>query len=475
MKTEHPEKMNSLVQQDVCALIADLFFGTADCREGTDTGSAPSLPAFPRSDPDWKAICDELEEQAIPLLFSDYLINKDIPESVIEAWKSNCFDDFDFNIRALDVLQWLDDLFAEHGIPYMVLKGTSAAVLYPRPVLRTQGDIDILVAPKHIAETLWVLDQADCEGTHLSELPGGNTVRVDRSASPSGKVEDGNKRREKHKLKPDRHYAYRKDRVYIEVHTRFATLNTREAERLLDHWLYKAIEEKTVRKEVFYVSFPAPPEDLNGLVLLTHINQHLEEGLGLRQIIDWMMFVCWHLDDEGWETFRVKASVLGLEKLAVTVTRMCQLHLGLPEQFSTISDNSNGKKGTESMECRRNVTWCKGSDEQLCNELLDYLFECGNFGFRNGISNSAAMVISHGRGACGFFRNLQKRGEANWDLYQKHNWLRPFAWIYQGWRYAGFALKRKDALSSLQKEIVAGKRRGDLLDRLGATSLTRKK
>lgn len=453
MKTEQPGKVNRLVQQDICALIADLFFGTADFREGNDTGSAPSLPALSGPSPDWKAICEELDEQAIPLLFSDYLINKDIPEPVIEAWKSDCFDDFDFNIRALDVLQWLDDLFTEHCIPYMVLKGTSAAVLYPRPILRTQGDIDILVAPKHIAEALRVLDEADCEGTHLSELPGENTVHSNHSVPPAGKSEDGKKRKEKHKALPGRHYAYNKDRVYIEVHTRFATLNTPEAERLLDHWLYKAIEERTVRKEVFYVSFPAPPEELNGLVLLTHINQHLEEGLGLRQIIDWMMYVHHYLSDETWPAFRAKASRLGLEKLAVTVTRMCQLYLGLPVT----------------------ITWCKDAEGELCRDLLDYIFVCGNFGYKQGMSNSAAMVISHGRGLRGFFRNLQKRGEANWTFYKKHAWSRPAAWVYQLGRYARFALDRKDALTSLGKEVQAGRKRGELIDRLGGTSMAHKK
>lgn len=410
------------VQHDVCALIRDLFFGS-----GSGDSPEQTQELFSDSIPNWQAICDELDKQSIPLLFSDYLIDKDLPDSVVETWKNNCFDDFDFTIRLLNVLQWLDDLFTDNKIPYMVIKGVSAASLYPRPILRTQGDIDILIAPDHLADAIRILNEADCEGNH--RLKG-----IDRSSV-------------------NRDYAYKKREVLIELHTRFAILNTLEAEKTLDCWLYKASEWNTIRKEVFYVGFPALPEELNGLVLLAHVNQHLEGGLGLRQIIDWMMYVRRFLDDQAWLSFQEKASRLGLKKLAITVTRMCQLYLGLPET----------------------IRWCQEADPVLCKELLDYIFECGNFGFKQGMSNSAAMVISHGRGLRGFFRNLQKRGEANWQLYKKYAWLKPCAWLYQLCRYGRIALFRRDALRSLSRELEAGKKRGDLVDRLGGTSLARKK
>jgi len=166
------------------------------------------------------------------------------------------------------------------------------------------------------------------------------------------------------------------------------------------------------------------------------------------------VYVQHHLSDEAWPAFRAKASGLGLEKLAITVTRMCQLYLGLPKTY---------------------ISWCSDADTELCRDLLDYIFECGNFGYKQGMSNSAAMVISHGRGLRGFFRNLQKRGEANWTFYKKHTWARPAAWIYQLCRYGKIALNRKDALGSLTREVEAGKKRGSLVDRLGGTSLSRKK
>ena len=395
---------------DICALIGNLFFGRA--------GSLPGLsPA-----PDWDAICAELKEQAISLLFSDYLIHRDLDEQELERWRRTCFGSFRMNLDILSVQQWLNDVLTENSIPFMVVKGAAAAVLYPRPILRAQGDIDLVIAPDRFHEGLETLVRAGCVRTGDEE-------------------EDS------------RHINLLKDGVVIELHSRFARLSSAEAEAMLDRWIFEAIPQETIDQEIFGMHFPAPPDMLNGLILLTHINQHLEEGLGLRQIIDWMMYVRRSLDDTSWPAFRGKAAQLGLEKLAVAVTRMCQLYLGLPEE----------------------ITWCMGVDEKLCKDLLEYLFDCGNFGFKNPTDNTAAMVISHGRGVRGFFRNLQSRGEANWELYKKHGWLKPFAWIYQGCRYARIALGRKDALTHLKQSMEDGRRRGDLLDRLGATSLARKK
>ena len=75
------------------------------------------------------------------------------------------------------------------------------------------------------------------------------------------------------------------------------------------------------------------PDDENGIVLLSHIRQHLESGLGLRQIIDWMMFVRSYLNDEMWfSSFHEKAQRTGLESLAVITTKMCQKYLGLTKK-----------------------------------------------------------------------------------------------------------------------------------------------
>lgn len=110
-------------------------------------------------------------------------------------------------------------------------------------------------------------------------------------------------------------------------------------------------------------TFPILPWKQNGMELLWHIKQHLYNGLGLRQLIDWMMFADHYLDDEGYNEYAEDMRKCGLLRLAIHVTRLCQLHLGLREE---------------------GISWCRKADESLCEELLAFVMEQGNFGIKGG-------------------------------------------------------------------------------------------
>lgn len=140
-------------------------------------------------------------------------------------------------------------------IPYLIIKGSCAAINYPDPMRRTLGDIDIIVAPQYFDKAYGALEAAG----YVPKEP------VDADV---------------------RHIHFRRNGILIELHRRFATLQTKEQEQLLDEWLYSATP---VVGMVGKYSFPMLQEEMNGLVLLTHINQHLEEGLGLRQLLDWII------------------------------------------------------------------------------------------------------------------------------------------------------------------------------------------
>ena len=84
-----------------------------------------------------------------------------------------------------------------------------------------------------------------------------------------------------------------KNGVSVEIHRFFASLNDPNHAKLLDDQIIENINSSHVL-----------PDKVNGLVLLEHISQHLESGLGLRQIIDWMMFVNQCLPDEYWPGYK---------------------------------------------------------------------------------------------------------------------------------------------------------------------------
>ena len=178
----------------------------------------------------------------------------------------------------------------------------------------------------------------------------------------------------------------------------------------------------------------------------------MEGGLGLRQILDWMVFADKVLDDRFWNAeFAPLLRELGLETLAVTVTRMCQMYLGL----------------------RTDITWCAGADETLCQELMEYLFDQGNFGRKLQHGTNRAVTIFSSIGDLGtLFRILQHHGCNNWRALGRYPFLKPFAWLYQLIRYFIQGLRTKHLFRFLQDAIKRSKSKEDFLETLGVRRMS---
>lgn len=296
-------------------------------------------------------------------------------------------------------------------VPYVILKGSAAAMYYPEPARRALGDIDILPLRGHFEEACQQL------------LAAGYSLDTQ---------EDGD----------DRHIHLQKNGVLIELHQRYASFNTKQEEELLDGWIFDSTPRMV---KVADYQIPVAPEPINGLILLNHISYHLEGGLGIRQIIDWVMYVKTQLPDEKWEEFKALSDQLGLTTLAKVTARLGQLYLSLPTE---------------------GYSWCTDVDESLCTDLMDYIFESGNFGRKGGVNNAATRVLSQGNQ--GFFRNLQLRGEENWKALKRHPGLKCFAWLYQAFRYVAQGLKHGVRFADMKNNYSASRNRNRLMRRLNA-------
>ena len=286
------------------------------------------------------------------------------------------------------------------SVPYVILKGSSAAQYYPCPEYRMMGDIDIMTRREDF-------DAA------LSQLQNNGYRIVKEENREIGLIKNG---------------------IIVELHRRFASLNNPDQAKYLDDLIIQHINPSHIL-----------PDIINGLILLEHISQHLENGLGLRQIIDWMMFVDKCLPDEKWPEFRQMANRIGLENLAVVTTKMCVKNLGLlPHK------------------------WCEKANDELCEQLMTYVLSCGDFGNkRTSDADISENAFSYATTPKMAFRLLQKQGSVNWVAAQKHEWLRHFAWIYQIFRYAIKGLNRKSPFKQMLTEYNAAKNRNKMLKELG--------
>lgn len=359
--------------------------------------------------PDWQATFNEMKEQAVAALPGEWLKAHPISKS----WRSYCSLQQGQWVRIMHAQSQLLVLLEAHHIPSVIIKGAAAAMYYPHPMLRSMGDVDVLVKREDHEKAAALLET------------NGYTLTADKDHAVH-------------------HYNYSKDNINIELHKRLPVIDDAD-ETLLTFF------EGGIDKRVWVTTegnkFPVLPAILNGLVLIFHINQHLREGLGLRQIIDWMMYVN-SLTTAQWNELVPLLHRMGMYKLAMTTTAMCQKFLGLNKFFL------NGEE--------------EFADKNLpVDDLMSFIMEKGNFGRKVGIEGKEAAFALSSTERGGFFRRLQAGGISRWKAGKKHQFLRPFAWLYQSFRILGILLKNHTTPKQILAQMKKGREQRELLTALG--------
>lgn len=348
------------VKKTVCQIIGATLF-------------SQSIPSF--DDSDWSAIYKEFVDQAIVAIPASILEKLPIPKKIDQQWSTGVMTASAHAIQLIANQDELVQLLKQNDIPYAILKGTAAAVYYPTPWLRTMGDVDFIVRPEDYDRT--------------------KELMLSHGFIPSG--DDDN----------PRHEAFNLNKTRYELHRYFSV---EPEESVLDDLIYEQLDH-TVEATMLKYSFMMLTDLLNGIILIQHIKQHLKTGLGLRQMIDWFMYVKDHLNNEQWPAFKVVADKVGLTTLSKVVTRIGQLYFGLDSD----------------------ITWCKDADEGVCADVMDFIFRSGNFGRKDYENIRGSYVL--GKLSKNAFATLQEAGKHNWKALKKYPWLEPIAWFYQIFRY----------------------------------------
>ena len=270
------------------------------------------------------------------------------------------------------------ELLQAEDIPVVVLKGTASGIYYPVPFLRIYGDIDLMVPTKHYNEAISILK--------------------DNGWMQQGEVGQSNT-------------ALWKDNQLLELHHYPPGMDEVPEGAFMMPFMQAGFENiQTGIIDQPRCEFPMLPWKQNGLELIWHFRVHLYNGIGIRHAIDWMMFVYRNLQDaDSFAEFKQVLEQSGLMTIAQTVTRMCVKYLGLPGSY----------------------VWCEAVDESLCDELMAFILDQGNFGHKR-TDDKAAKVMTKYRTPWAFLRGMQQKGTRDWPAAQKYPILRPFAWIREG-------------------------------------------
>ena len=156
------------------------------------------------------------------------------------------------NKRAVETIAY----FQNHGFDCCILKGQGIATLYPNPLLRTSGDIDV-----------WL---------------NGGRERIYNFTRNSGKLEG--------LTYIHIHYPLYED-VEVEAHVTprylFALIENLRLQRYFDKCSKEQFDHHVELPENMGI-INAPTDEFNRLYILLHIYGHLfGEGIGLRQVLDY--------------------------------------------------------------------------------------------------------------------------------------------------------------------------------------------
>ena len=286
------------------------------------------------------------------------------------------------NVEILRQHQYLHELMTKAGIPYVVLKGAASAYYYPQPQQRMMGDVDFLVA------------QEDVE-------------RASRLLAAEGFTPWD----EAHIC----HIVFRKERMHFEMHFEPAGVPDGEAGKIVRRYCAEMIAAAATVQSGF-VTFQNPAPFYHGLIMLLHMQHHLlAEGIGLRHLCDWAVFVDRFSSEEFRAMFEDRLKEIGLWNFAVAVSLSAHLAIGLPYR--------------EFM----------GKDSDLAQSLLLDILAGGNFGRKDRGRVQEGMFISNrGKDGVGHSRLVQMVFSVNqivythWPVCKRWKLLLPFGWLYWG-------------------------------------------
>ena len=364
------------------------------------SGGAADLSA----EPDWWAIYKDMSQQAVaPLGYEIYKKRKGSfnDTDLDREWSQSVIEQYNSWYMLMYCQQELVNLLSSAGFDFAIMKGMANAVLYPVPELRKSGDIDVLVREDEYESVYQLL--------------------LDNGYSKTEELD-----------KAEYHVVLTKDDVVFELHKRPGGTKmdgSPESQALIDFFSHGLDNVGYVEVDKYY--FPVLPTLQKGMTLLIHFAGHMREGVGIRHLLDWMVYAEHYLSDQYWEEhFCAEAEKVHLKELAKVMTKVCQRCFGL----------------------NNDLTWCKDADSSLCRQLLEYLINEGDFGKKGAFENRGVKLLSESKGIKGFFGRLNYSSKYSMPAARENLLLRPFAWVYQIIRYLHISIIRGNPLKKLSQD-----------------------
>ena len=370
---------------------------------------------------DWEEVFKEAYAQTVLLTAFSDTRNYGIPADTLQSFKVTLRRHLLRDSMVLRAHTDVHTILTEGGIPYVILKGAASAYYYPAPFLRGMGDVDFYVPPSLQERALQLLLENGFETveagkehhTVLKKQGSKFELHFDLPGVPEGPTGD-------------------RIRALLADLTDTGELTTSDT-----------------------ATFVRPTHFHHGLILLLHTQQHLLcEGLGLRHICDWSVFV--HAMGESFtEAFQKPLEAVGLWRFARILSLAGGLACGLPT-----------------------APWMEAdpTDRETAEALLLDVLDGGNFGYKDKDrsrvyesqlisgkeqSNTDGSLVKNG------FSAVNRWVRDQWPAARKCPLLLPFGWIYFLFRRLFLVVTGKRKAILAKNTLKNSRKRQDLYKKLG--------
>lgn len=367
---------------------------------------------------DYNSLLEEANKQTVVQLAYSALDKTKMREEEVVLW-SQCRNQLlANNLRIIYNHSLLHRLMEDAEIPYTILKGYASAAYYPEPCSRALGDVDFIVSEESLRASCKTLEKA-------------GLVLIEDESSP--------------------HYVYQKNGMEFDMHSSIPGLPNGTDEVLVKEYTRDIIDSSNLIK-VGNQNMRVPSPFHHGLVLLLHTCQHMTgEGIGLRHLCDWAVFVNGYSDSEFVDMFEEKLKQIGLWKFSQILTRTSIRYLGADE-----------KKWAQ---CDDSITDC----------LIEDILIGGNFGRKEANKSIQNMLIANGgetgigeKGmALQFVEAVNKTVYLRWPSSRHMKMLIPLGWVYFGFNRIIREITGKRVRTDIGQEVNRALERKKLYRQFG--------
>lgn len=364
----------------------------------------------------WQAVYTESVCQAVmPLVFTD---NKLVPSDIQTKYERDRHISLAYNIIREQEHVQLDCMMKSENIPYVVLKGCASARYYPNPVLRSMGDVDF-----------WV---------HQDEFERAGRILKDNGYTSWDR---------NHIC----HEVFRKAESHLEMHFEPAGIPHGKVGKLVREYLHDTIDKASAH-QIAEGEYMVPSDFHHGLIILLHTSHHMTgEGIGIRHLCDWAVFVASLSNDKFCELFKEKLKNIGMWYFAQVITKAAIQYLGCPDR-----------------------EWVGNPDNKLVDAIIKDIFKGGNFGHKDYRRGQETLLISSrgkdGVGNKSMLRQLvismNEIVYMKWPISKKYFFVLPFGWCFYGGRYVLRSLVGKRPKIHVQAVMKGASERRDIYTQL---------